>query len=85
MMRVAISFLGAVIVAAVWSMSMIQSASAITADVARKCREVAIKAHPPTTAGSKTGAAQAERESYRACVAQGGNVKDDAPKPEPKK
>jgi hypothetical protein len=85
MIRVATSISIAIVAAAVCSMPMIPSASAITADVAKKCREVAIKAHPPTTAGSKTGTAQAERESYRACVAQGGNVKDDAPKQDLKK
>jgi hypothetical protein len=85
MIRVAASISRAIVTGAVCAMPMIQSASAITADVARKCREVAIKAHPPTTAGSKAGAAQAEREAFRACVAQGGNVKDDAPQQAPKK
>jgi hypothetical protein len=85
MIRTAISILNAITIAAVCSMPMVQSASAVTADVAKKCREVAIKAHPPTVAGSKAGAAQAERDSFRACVAQGGNVKDDAVKQEPKK
>lgn len=85
MTRAATSILSAIVVAAVCSMPTVRSASAITADVARKCREVAIKAHPPTIAGSKAGAAQAERDSFRACVAQGGNVKDDTVKPEPKR
>jgi hypothetical protein len=85
MTRAATSILSAIVVAAVCSMPAVRSASAVTAEVARKCREVAIKAHPPTIAGSKAGAAQAERDSFRACVAQGGNVKDDAVKQEPKK
>jgi hypothetical protein len=85
MMRAVTSLFNAGAIAAVCLMPMAQSASAVTAEVARKCRELTVKAHPPVTAGSKTGAAQVERAYFRACVAQGGNVKDDVPKEEPKK
>ena len=44
-------------------------AAAITAEVAKKCREVAVRAHPPQPAGTKNFA-QAEREAFRDCVAQ---------------
>ncbi|MGA2127521.1 MAG: hypothetical protein ABSG76_15370 [Xanthobacteraceae bacterium] len=44
-------------------------AAAITAEVAKKCREVAVKAHPPQPAGTKNYA-QAERDTFRDCVAQ---------------
>jgi hypothetical protein len=52
-------------------------ASAITAELAKKCRGMAIKAHPPAPAGTKTHAAQAERDFYRVCVANNGAAPDD--------
>ena len=85
MMRASTSIPMAAAVAMVGAMAMTASASAITAEVAKKCRELAVKAHPPAIAGSRTGSGQAEREFFRACVAQGGNVKDDSQKEEPKK
>jgi hypothetical protein len=49
-----------------------QPASAISVELAKKCREIAIKAHPPQMAGSKaTGIEKAERDSFRECVAKG--------------
>lgn len=44
-------------------------AAAISADVAKKCRAFAVKAHPPQPAGTK-GYAQAERDAFRDCVAK---------------
>ncbi len=52
-------------------------ASAITAETAKKCREMAIKAHPPTPPGGKTGTAQAERDFYRACISNNGTAPPD--------
>ena len=43
-------------------------AAAITAEVAKKCREIAVKSHPPQPAGTKNYA-QAERDAFRDCVA----------------
>jgi hypothetical protein len=44
-----------------------------TAAVAKKCRELEIKAHPPVLAGStKTGTAQEEREYFARCLHNGG-------------
>jgi len=45
-----------------------------SAELAKKCRELAVKAHPPATAGSKTGTAAAEREYFLACVRKGGKT-----------
>jgi hypothetical protein len=59
------------------ALSIANPASAITADLAKKCREMAIKAHPPTLPGAKTGSAQAERDSYRACIVNGGISTDN--------
>ena len=48
-------------------------ADAITADLAKKCRELAIKAYPPQPAGTRPYAG-AERAVFRDCVAHGGNA-----------
>jgi hypothetical protein len=46
-----------------------EPAVAISAAVAKKCRELAVKAHPPQPAG-KAAYAQAERDFFRDCVAK---------------
>jgi hypothetical protein len=45
----------------------------ITAELAKKCRELAIKAHPTERAGT-TPYAQAQREYFQQCIAKGGNM-----------
>lgn len=55
-------------------------ASAITVELANKCRELSIKAYPPQRAGSKTGNAGEARKYYSACVANGGSPPDDKTK-----
>jgi hypothetical protein len=52
-------------------------AVAITADLANKCRQLAIKAHPPQRVGAKTGSAEVERKYYRDCLTNGGAAADD--------
>jgi hypothetical protein len=54
------------------------SARALTAELAKRCREMAIKAYPPVVAGSRFGTAQKERDYFQSCVAQGGRT-DDQP------
>ena len=46
-------------------------AAAPTADVARKCRQLAILTHPTQPAGSPQGSAQAQRKYFQDCVAKG--------------
>ena len=54
-----------------------QKASAISVELAKKCRAFAIKAHPTPTAGTKaTGAAKAERDYFHACVAKNGKMEN---------
>ncbi len=48
-------------------------ADATSVEVAKKCRAMAIKAHPPERAGTKAYA-QAEREFFRTCVARNGEL-----------
>jgi len=45
-----------------------------SAELAKKCRALAIKAHPTQPAGSKSGFEQAQRDYFRDCLAKGGNM-----------
>ena len=47
-----------------------------SAELARKCREMTIKAHPPAVAGSAKGTAQVEREYFKKCIEGGGKVQN---------
>jgi hypothetical protein len=47
-----------------------------SAELAKKCREMTIKAHPPAVAGSAKGTAQVEREYFRKCLEGGGKVQN---------
>ena len=55
----------------------VQPAPAITAELAKKCRLMAINAHPTPTPGSKpTGAEKAQRDYFRECVAKNGKMEN---------
>jgi hypothetical protein len=65
--------------------SMTGSASAVTAEVAKKCEILAEKAYPPLVrgnpaAGSAKGSGQAKYNYLIKCFATGGNV-DEHPQP----
>lgn len=51
-----------------------QPASAITAELAKKCREMAFKAHPPVAIGSKKSNAKGQQDYYKQCVAKNGKM-----------
>jgi hypothetical protein len=53
-----------------------KAAGQISAELAKKCRSLAIKAHPK--AGSKAYA-QAQRDYFQDCIAKGGNMPDSKP------
>jgi hypothetical protein len=56
-----------------------QRAGAITAELAKKCRAMALKAHPYQMVGEKgKGSAAAERDYFNQCVARGGNMPDES-------
>jgi len=63
-----------VLLAAAMVVATAAPAPALTVAVAKKCRELAIKAHPPAPSGSKKGTAEAERNFYNDCVAKDGNI-----------
>ena len=58
-------------------LSMPSTASAITAELAKKCRTMAIKKYPPVPAGTKTGNAKAERDFYLTCITNNGAMPDN--------
>lgn len=56
---------------------MVGPAGAISAELAKKCRALAIKTHPTPTPGSKaTGAEKAQRDFFQSCIAKGEKAKD---------
>jgi hypothetical protein len=64
---------------------MTGSASAVTAQLAKKCQALTGKAYPPRVpgnpaAGSAKGTGQSQRDYFNKCVANGGNMGDDTPK-----
>jgi hypothetical protein len=59
------------------------SASAITAELAKKCRALAIKAYPTLPAGTRNGSAESQREFYLRCVERDGDIEVPAPVPLP--
>ena len=63
-------------------------ASAVTAEVAKKCAALADKAYPPRVpgnpaAGLAKGTVQSKRDYFNKCVTNGGNLDDDAPEHPP--
>lgn len=64
---------------------MATGASAVTAEVAKKCHMLTDKAYPPRqvgnpASGSAKGTAQDQRVYFNKCVANGGKVDDDVSK-----
>ncbi|HEY9716108.1 MAG TPA: hypothetical protein V6C69_01460 [Trichormus sp.] len=56
---------------------IVSPASAISVELAKKCRDMAIKTHPPTVPGAKKGSAEAERVFYQSCITNGENRSND--------
>jgi hypothetical protein len=59
------------------TLSLANPASAITADLAKKCRAMAIEKHPSVPAGTKTGNAKAQRDFYITCITNNGTMPDN--------
>jgi hypothetical protein len=55
-------------------------ASAISADLAKKCRDMAIKAHPYKLPGEQgPGTAGAQRDYFSVCISKGGDMPSEPP------
>jgi hypothetical protein len=76
------ALVGLVCIAVGW---MKGGASAVTAEVAKKCAALTAKAYPPRVAGNPAaglakGMAQSKRDYFNKCVATRGNMDDHVPK-----
>jgi hypothetical protein len=79
-MRKFLTALAAVILPAqIIILSATSPAAAISADLAKKCREMAVKAHPPPIPPGNKAYAQAERDFFRECVSKNGQMQDTGP------
>lgn len=56
------------------------AAMAVSADLAKRCRAMTIKAYPPVVAGSKKGDAQEERNYFSTCISKNGRMDAESPK-----
>src|SRR5262245_14043334 len=56
--------------------SFASAQQAPSADLAKKCRALAVKAHPTRPAGARTGIERAQRSYFQDCIAKGGNVQN---------
>jgi hypothetical protein len=58
-------------------------AGAISIDLAKKCRDMAVRAHPPPYPPGNKAYAQAEREFFADCVAKNGQMQGDDQRHDP--
>ncbi len=63
-----------ILLAQIIVVSAASPAAAISADLAKKCRDMAVKAHPPPTPPGNKAYAQAERDFFRECVSKNGQM-----------
>jgi hypothetical protein len=56
------------------SLTMSHPASALSAELAKKCRALMVEAYPPKVAGSIQGNAREERDYFRTCIARNGKM-----------
>ena len=65
------------------SSSAPKPALALTAELAKTCRQMAMKAIPSARPGTRTGAQKLQNEYYQTCIIKNGNM-DDWPKTDDK-
>jgi hypothetical protein len=51
-------------------------AAALSAELAKKCRDMAIKSHPPPYPPGNRPYAQAENEFFRLCISKNGQMSE---------
>jgi hypothetical protein len=59
------------------TLALAPPAAAISADLAKKCRDMAIHAHPPPIPPGNKAYAQAEREFFSECISRNGQMPDN--------
>jgi hypothetical protein len=66
--------IGALIVAILLIVCAISQVDALSVELAKKCRDMAIKSHPPPIPPGNKAYAQAERDFFRECVSRNGQM-----------
>jgi len=64
---------------AVMTSSARSQAAAPSVELAKKCRQLTVKAHPPALPGTKRGSAQAERDYFAECIRKRGEMDQESP------
>jgi hypothetical protein len=75
------ALLGTMLATSLMLVTLPQPAAALTAELAKKCRALAVKAHPTQRAGGKSSSERSQRDYFQACVAKNGNMPDQEQKP----
>jgi hypothetical protein len=68
--------------AVIWGFASAQQTRALTAELAKKCQELSLKAHPPARPGTKSRSAEAERAYFADCI-KGAATWINGPKAQP--
>jgi hypothetical protein len=76
---IALALAGSILLAETGPESRSDKAVAISAELAKTCRALAIKAHPTQPAGSRTASGEAQRRYFQECVAKRGNMQNAVP------
>jgi hypothetical protein len=72
MAKTAMSFSMLIVLVLTAYLPTAQPASAVSVELAKKCRAMATKAHPTQRAGTKAaGTEKAQRDYFRDCIAKG--------------
>jgi hypothetical protein len=71
---IALGLAGSTLLAEPAPASHSDQATPISAELAKTCRALAIKAHPTQPAGSRTASGEAQRRYFQECVAKRGNM-----------
>lgn len=74
----------AAVCAPIFVVGAIAPAEAISVDLAKKCRDMAIRSHPPPFPPGNKAYAAAERQVFADCVAKNGQTQSDDQRQDPK-
>src|SRR5260221_14791289 len=76
---IALGLAGSTLLAEPAPASHSDQATPISAELAKTCRALAVKAHPTQPAGSRTASGEAQRRYFQECVAKRRNMKNAIP------
>ena len=76
---IALALAGSTLLAETGPESQSDNAAPISAELAKTCRALAIKAHPTQPAGGRTASGEAQRRYFLECVAKRGDMENAVP------